>query len=367
MKRSSMKKIALVTLDYPPQQGGVARYLWNLAKALGEATVTVFVDRTHPVSVDAPAEKVRLFVPGPFGWWMSIIQIWLMRSRGFEGVMVSHVLPLGTAALIARCLGGLPYIVLLHGLDARLAKKTPMKRWLFRQVLKRAKLVLVNSQRAGEEVHSIIKGQPFRVLLPAVEQEIKLPEKTASRAKLGVEAGELLVLSVARLVPRKGIDRLIESMSFVDPSIRLVILGDGSDRERLDRHAQHFGKRVQFVSNTSDQEKHEWYAAADLFALPVREEEDDIEGFGIVFLEAALFGLVAIAGNSGGVPEAVLDGVTGLLVDPHHPRRIADAIEALRKDTQLKKRLGEAARERALKDFRWEDRARILRTWISQL
>lgn len=65
MKRSSMKKIALVTLDYPPQQGGVARYLWNLAKALGEATVTVFVDRTHPVSVDAPAEKVRLFVPGP--------------------------------------------------------------------------------------------------------------------------------------------------------------------------------------------------------------------------------------------------------------------------------------------------------------
>ncbi|MCA9384237.1 MAG: glycosyltransferase family 4 protein [Candidatus Magasanikbacteria bacterium] len=362
-----MKKIALITIDYPPQQGGVARYLWNLAKALGSSTVTVFVDRTHPDSIDAPAEKIRLFAPGPFGWWISIFQMWAMRGRGYDGIMVSHVLPLGTAAMIARYFGGVPYIVLLHGLDIRLAKKSRIKQWLFRKIIKKAKLVLVNSQRAGEELHSIIKGQSFRVLLPAVEQDQKLPDKASSRAKFGIGAGDTLVLSVARLVPRKGIDRLIESMSFVDASVKLVVLGDGSDRERLDRHAQHFGERVQFVSNVSDQTKQEWYAAADLFALPVREEEDDIEGFGIVFLEAALFGLVAIAGNSGGVPEAVLDGVTGLLVDPHHPRRIADAIEALRKDSQLKKRLGEAARNRAIKDFRWEDRARVLRTWMSQL
>jgi glycosyltransferase involved in cell wall biosynthesis len=124
MKRSSMKKIALVTLDYPPQQGGVARYLWNLAKALGEATVTVFVDRTHPVSVDAPAEKVRLFAPGPFGWWMSIIQIWLMRSRGFEGVMVSHVLPLGDRGSHRS----LPRRIAIHRIIARLRRSAWPKR-----------------------------------------------------------------------------------------------------------------------------------------------------------------------------------------------------------------------------------------------
>lgn len=360
------KPIALITIDYPPQQGGVARYLWNLAKAMGGSALTVFVDRHQPVSIDAPAEKIRLFAPGPFGWWMSIPQFWMMRGRGYGAIMVSHVLPMGTAAWIARCLGGLPYIVLLHGLDARLAKKTRLKRWLFTRILKNAKLVIVNSQRAGEEVHSIIRGQPFRVLLPAVDQELPKHDRNACRKKFGIEDNELLILSVSRLVPRKGVDRLIESMSFVDPSVRLVVIGDGEDRERLERHAKHFGKRVQFVSSCTDQEKYEWYTAADIFAQPVREEEDDIEGFGIVFLEAAMFGLVVIAGNSGGVPEAVLDGVTGLLVDPHHPRRIADAIEALRKDTQLKKRLGQAALERAKKDFRWTDRARILKDWISQ-
>lgn len=359
-----MKRIALVTIDYPPQKGGVARYLWDLTRAYGSA-ITVFVDRAMPVSVDAPAEKVRLFVPGPFGWWIAIFQLWWMRKRGFTDVLVSHVLPMGTAAWVARCLGGLPYTVLLHGLDVRLAKKTSLKRWLFTRIIKNAKLVLVNSQRAGEEVHSIIPRQAFRVLLPAVNQEVTKPGRTASRAKLAIADTEFLMVSVSRLVPRKGIDRLIESMSFVDTSVRLVIIGDGVDKERLERHAQHFGKRVQFVSSISDQEKYEWYAAADVFAQPVREESDDIEGFGIVFLEAALFGLPAIAGNSGGVPEAVLDGVTGLLVDPHHPRRIADAIEALRKDSKLKKRLGEAAIERAMKDFRWEDRAALLREWIS--
>lgn len=123
-------------------------------------------------------------------------------------------------------------------------------------------------------------------------------------------------------------------------------------------------KRVRFIHEADDAERNAWYAASDAFALPVRDEGDDVEGFGIVFLEAALAGLPSVAGRSGGAPEAVLDGETGLLVDSTDPQAIAGAVQRLRADPELRRRLGRTGCERGLRDFRWEDRWGKLRSSI---
>jgi phosphatidylinositol alpha-1,6-mannosyltransferase len=99
------------------------------------------------------------------------------------------------------------------------------------------------------------------------------------------------------------------------------------------------------------------YKEADLFALPVRASEDDVEGFGIVFLEAALFALPSVSTRAGGIPEAVLDGVTGTLVDPDSDGELHEALKKLLSDPEAAARMGEAAKVRVLRDFRWETRA----------
>jgi hypothetical protein len=162
---------------------------------------------------------------------------------------------------------------------------------------------------------------------------------------------EKIVLSVGRFVPRKGFDVLIEVMKNVNA--RLVIIGDGPDRQRLEALVSHASI---LMSGVSDADRDLWYAAADVFVLPVREDRGDIEGFGIVFLEAALAGLPVVAGKSGGVSEAVIEGVTGLLVDPRDVNAIGGAIQELLDDPGRTQAMGGAARTRVLEDFSWKDR-----------
>jgi phosphatidylinositol alpha-1,6-mannosyltransferase len=196
-------------------------------------------------------------------------------------------------------------------------------------------------------------------LTPGVEP-LTFPEKMAARALLRVPAPQKVVLSVARLVPRKGIDRLIEAVKALPDDVLLVVVGDGEDLPRLKELAAPLADRVRFVTDASDETRNAWYAAADVFALPVREEAGDVEGFGIVYLEAALAGLPSIAGRSGGAAEAVVDGETGYVVEDE-VRAVAAMLQTLLQDPLLRLKMGAAARERAKSKFRWADRWEALK------
>jgi glycosyltransferase involved in cell wall biosynthesis len=171
-----------------------------------------------------------------------------------------------------------------------------------------------------------------------------------ARARLGVAPEAFVVSTNARLVPHKGIADHIEAVARVtDPerTLHLIVAGDGPERASLEALAdRRLRGKARFLGHVSDHA--DLYAASDLFALPAHDAH---ESFGLVFIEAALHGVPSIGTRVGGIPEAILDGETGLLVSPHAPDQLATAIERLRSDPALRARLGEAALARARAAF----------------
>jgi phosphatidylinositol alpha-1,6-mannosyltransferase len=171
--------------------------------------------------------------------------------------------------------------------------------------------------------------------------------------------GDILLLSVGRLQRRKGHDIAIQAIATLRtrlPNLRYVIAGDGEERSRLERLAADLNvqDRVFFAGIVSDADLPAFYAACDIFLLPNRVDEGDIEGFGIVFLEAAASGKPVIGGNNGGVPEAVDRDVTGLLVDGADVWAVAAAIADLATSEERRGRMGLAGRVRAHGSFSWQ-------------
>ena len=182
-------------------------------------------------------------------------------------------------------------------------------------------------------------------------------------------SGRPTVLTISRLTPRKGIDRVIEAMPAVVsavPDALYVVAGDGPDRERLEQLRDDSPARdaIQFLGRVSEDEKLECYDRCDVFAMPNRTERGDVEGFGIVFLEASAFGKPVIGGRSGGAVDAIVDGETGLLVDPNSVGEIARTVAELLEDGDKSKRLGTNGRMRVESDLSWTSCARSLRSII---
>jgi len=164
-----------------------------------------------------------------------------------------------------------------------------------------------------------------------------------------------IIYSVGRLVPRKGFDTLIRAVATLRrtfPQVVLAIAGDGPDRGRLEALARSERLAVRFLGNLEDADCAAWYAACDIFALLPRELSDgDVEGFGIVYLEAGSFGKPVLGTRSGGVPEAVIDQHTGLLVPADDPNAAAGALASLLRDPDLRKRLGAEGERRAREEY----------------
>lgn len=322
----STPSIVLITLDYPPNRGGVARYLGGLVQA------------SHG-QIDVITKK------SPQRWWELLP---VCRAQKGKALFVSHVFPVGTAAWTSRLLGGPEYAVLFHGLDLRRVRGL-VKTWLLRRICRGAKARIVNSHATGDDLRKLVPEVSYAVLTPGVD---------ASPVVEPIENGRRFVLSVARLIPRKGIDVALRAMAAVQRELDVdyVVIGDGDDLTRLEALAVEFRTRVRWIRSASDEEKWRWIRAADLFLLPVRDEGSDVEGFGIVFLEAAAAGVPSIAGRSGGAGEAVVDGETGFLVDPKSFREVADRIQELMRNAERRSTMGEKAKRRALQEFRWEER-----------
>jgi phosphatidylinositol alpha-1,6-mannosyltransferase len=349
--RMSKPEAILYTLDYPPERGGVARYLGSLVAVSG-GRLRVVVPETHAMDGAGAVVARRLLWGGWPKWLPSVFRIRAERVP----VLVSHVFPLGTAAWITSFFGGPRYAVLFHGLDLRLATGG-RKRWLLRRIAHRASHLFVNSRATAEALAELVPDAVATVATPGVDLPADLPSREASRRRLGSAANDIVLLSVCRAVPRKGIDRAIEAVAVLeDPRLRLVVVGDGPERAAWEALAKNRGVRAEFHPRVADADLPMFYAAADIFILPVIPHPRDMEGFGIVLLEAAAAGLPAIVGRDGGTAEAVVDGQTGIVVDGNDPAAVAAAVRRLAGDAGLRSRMGESGRARALREFRWDRR-----------
>lgn len=346
-------KIILLTLDYPPERGGIARYLGSLV-AESQGAIEVIVESHHEMNGPGTVHQRVLFRSAWPRWWPMVR---VCREQRDAIILVSHVFPMGTAAWISRLMGGPPYAVLFHGLDLRRARN-PWKRWLLRRITHRAERLLVNSHATGTELRRVVLGAQPIIITPGVRP---LPNSIVPVPKT-----QPRIISISRLVSRKGLDVAIRAVASIqqETSVEYVIVGDGPDLHRLQSVAKESGARVRWISRPSDEEKLSWLASSDIFLLPVRDEGTDVEGFGIVFLEAAMAGIPSVAGRSGGAAEAVVDGETGMLVEPTNVAGVADAVRTLLNDATLRIQMGNAAKERAEKEFQWKDRWEKMRTTL---
>jgi phosphatidylinositol alpha-1,6-mannosyltransferase len=348
-------KILLATYEYPPDFGGVATYLGGLFGALPKESVKI-------LKFKMPAAR--------FGWLLHLPRLW-RSSRQVDIVVVSHVLPLGTSAMMI----GKPYAVIVHGLDLRSAAVQPRKKKIASRVLKNAKLLIANSRATASELSAFGLDPASALILTPCPGLADFSDRTGLLARPEVSGrinldawdvrGKRVLLSVGRFVPRKGFDRLIRLL----PELRkacgdvvLIIAGAGAEEGRLRSDAALSGveRHVRFVIAPDRETLASLYKAADVFALAVRAMKDDIEGFGLVFLEAALFGVPSVSSRIGGVPEAIEDGRTGLLADPESDGDLYEKLRRLLNDRDEASRLGQAARARVLSDFLWKDRAALL-------
>ena len=283
----------------------------------------------------------------------------LAAKVGAELIQLGHPLPAGLLGPRLKEHFGLPYIVFLGGAEVTLPGAVPGMNNLLRHVLGNAAMLLTVSEYTARAASRQVRGSvPAEVLRPPLNVDEFVPADFAEalelRRRLGVD-GELVVC-LGRLVPRKGQDMLIDALALLRhefPRLHLVIIGEGRLATRLYDRAQRrgVGDRVHLTGALVDAAVKDWLRAADLFASPCRTRWGgfEVEGFGIVFAEAALMGLPVIAGRSGGAPEAVLEGQTGTAVDGTSAHQVAAALASLlRLAPERRRRMGAGGRELAL-------------------
>jgi phosphatidylinositol alpha-1,6-mannosyltransferase len=264
---------------------------------------------------------------------------------------------------------GVPMVVMAYALEIRAPRMQRLARWTLRRA---ARVVTISefTKRAvighGVESDRIAVMHPGAAFVPTFARFASYGPSTGLRAipsmsRDGGQAESPIILTVARLGELyKGHDMLIRALPLVrakQPGVRYVIAGDGPLRPYLERLAASLGvaDSVVFAGAVPDDELRDWYRRATVFAMLSRESAEDggAEGYGLAFIEAGAWGKPVVAGNSGGIPDAVIDGVTGLLVPPTNVAAIADALVRVLADPQLAARLGAQGRERALNELSW--------------
>jgi phosphatidylinositol alpha-1,6-mannosyltransferase len=351
----------LATNDFPPKIGGIQSYLYELWRRLPASETTVFTtryvgadewDACQAFRVDRdrdrlllPTRRVRRTVDA------------LAREVGADVVFVDPMLPLGA---IGPRLTAAPYVVVAHGAEVAVYGGLPASGALGRRVLRRAAGVLAAGEHAAR-IAARVAGEavPTLVVPPGVDpvrfRPLDADARGAARARFGLPLDAPLVLGVSRLVPRKGFDVLIDAVRGLD-GVHVAIAGSGRDLARLERRARGLGARAHLLGRVPDDDLPIVYASADVFAMPCRERWRGLEaeGFGIVFLEAAACAVPSVAGRSGGAHEAVVDGETGIVVDPNDVRAVGEALARLLGDAALRERLGTQARHRIETTFSYD-------------
>ena len=372
-----MTRHLLVTNDFPPKVGGIQNYLWELWRRLPPDDVVVHTtpyagaaafDAEQPFTVIRSTEPWLL--PGPH---LARRVRRLAQRHDVELVVIDPALPAG---LIGPSLD-LPYAVVVHGAEVAIPARLPVLQPLLRKVLGSAAGVIAAGGYAAVECERALgRDLAAFVVPPGVDTERFSPvddqERVRRRGRLGLRPGSSTVVSVSRLVPRKGMDTLVQAAAILASEgrdLQVVIAGDGRERRRLRRLAVRAGAPVRFLGRLSDDDVTALIGCADVFAMLCRTRWRGLEqeGFGIVFLEAAAAGVPQVAGRSGGAHEAVSDGETGIVLDPATPEAAAEAIGALLDDGERRARMGAAARQRAETAFSYDLLADRLRAAIDEM
>lgn len=361
--------ILFVTANFPPNDGGIAVFNYNICKELSTRGCRLVViitgfqededfDRQQGFRIRRLKEKER------FSSLETIYKILSVTVK--EKIDVIFFGHFGSThwlgGFLVRKIFRIPYAILVHGteLNAYFCHFTRVDKWVSKIILKNASTIVVNSSTTKNLVESY--GYPsntIHIVHPGADpthfrtdgQGLNMIEE------LGL-GGKHVLLTASRLVAKKNHENVLKSLHLVlrkVPSLIYLIIGKGEEEERLKNLTMELGleEYVKFLGYIEPREMPLYYNLCDVFVMPSKTVDYDYESFGIVYVEANAAGKPVIGGRSGGVGDAVIDGVTGLLVEPENIEEISQAIIRLLTDQEYAKQLGENGRKRIEKELNW--------------
>ena len=370
-----MRKTLIVTNDFPPRPGGIQAFLHNMALRLDPQQLVVYastwkrtregVEATRAFDAEQPFTVVRdrttMLLPTPGATRRAV---GLLREHGCASVWFGAAAPLGLMAPALRGAGAERLVATTHGHEAGWAQ-LPAARQLLRRIGDGTDTITYLGEYTRSRIAPALTpeaGARMAQLPPGVDEKTFHPGSGGDevRARLGL-TDRPVVVCVSRLVRRKGQDTLIRALPRIlaaEPDTVLLIVGGGPYENDLRRLARETGvsSSVRFTGAVPWSELPAHYGAGDVVAMPCRTRRGglDVEGLGIVYLEASATGLPVVAGDSGGAPDAVLDGETGWVVKGGSPEEAADRITVLLGDAELRRRMGERGREWVEEKWRWD-------------
>lgn len=370
-------KVLLIAENWPPRDGGIENYLTHIAGLLPKQSVTVVTPAAH-VSEKEHGSGIREVIRTRFfwplikpSWWPLWLKIKKLAEREhFDVVLCGKALMEGQIGYRLKKKLGIPYVVFTYAMEVETWRRQGHNRRKLLKVLAGAEsVVYINEQTKKTLLELGVTTQQLVKIWPGVDDRFfaGVPEQEVTRVLQRYNLTQPYVFTMCRLISRKGVDVLIEGFAKLDQmkfrSYQLVIGGDGPERQHLAEVAERnfVNTSVRFIGRVPDEDLPALYKGASVFALTPREDGSDIEGFGIVYMEAAASGTPAVGTLTGGVPEAVLGEQTGVLVSPDSPAAVADALARLLGDGELRRKLGEAARQRAWNEFRWSKRILLVK------
>ncbi|NBE83820.1 glycosyltransferase family 4 protein [Micromonospora rubida] len=373
-----MSRTLLITNDFPPRPGGIQSFVHNLAVRQPTGSVVVYASSwrgAEKFDADQPfevvRERTRVLLPTPL---VARRAARLAREYDCDTVWFGAAAPLGLLAAGLRRRAGVRRVVALtHGHEVGWAA-LPAARAALRRIGRGTDVVTYLGEYTRVRLERALHGvTELHRLAPGVDVETYHPSVDGEpvRARLGL-ADRPVVVCVSRLVPRKGQDMLIRALPAIRrrvPDAALLVVGGGPYRGTLEKLARQTGveRDVVFTGSVPSADLPAHYAAGDVYAMPCRTRNRglDVEGLGIVYLEASATGLPVVAGDSGGAPDAVREGETGYVVSGHDVAQLADRVATLLADRDLARQLGAAGRAWVEREWRWETQAARMATLLA--
>lgn len=352
-------KVLLVTNDFPPRIGGIQTYLWNLYERLARAGVEVTVIARQDKDATAfDAEANMRIIRHPTVIWPTpaLGRLVAREARDADVVAIGATLPMASSVVrVDR-----PVVVHTHGFEIGWSK-LPAARQMLSSIMSRAALVTYLTEWTGNALESIIGDTPKRRVRTGVDLDVFHTGVTGEKMRTQFNLGDRPTISfVSRLVRRKGADTLIAAMPAIleaVPDAALLIVGGGPDAKRVQALARTSGAReaIHVAGRVAYRDLPDAYASGDVFAMPCRTRWGgfEVEGLGLVYLEAQACGRPAVTGDSGGAPEAIDPGRTGITVQGGDVPGTAAALIPLLLDRDRTAAMGSAAREFVAEHYDW--------------
>jgi phosphatidylinositol alpha-1,6-mannosyltransferase len=366
----------LISDMFPPKTGGSSRWFWEIYRRLprerfviaaGEDPRQDDFDRTHDWGIFSP-KALRSY------WRMAQKLSRVVKSERIDQIHCGRCLPEGWIAWMLKQRHGIPYVFYAHGEEVNTTYigqpsgilTSRQLRWMIRRVMRGAAFVIANSQSTKRILMSGwgLQAGKVQLMCPGVDTERFVPfaRDNAQRAQLGWR-DRRVVLTVGRLDARKGHDQMILALHAIRkaiPDVLYVILGRGEREEFLRALVNREGlnEHVQFLGEVDDERLLRCYQQCDLFVLPNRQVGNDIEGFGMVLLEAQACGKPVVVGDSGGTAEAIRRPETGRVVSCDTHDQLESMVINLLNDSECRSQMGKAARQWVVERFDWSTLSR---------